>query len=548
MNLSHLTQPAFSQTLSTVIGGDRQLLAVTEFAGAAGSAGIAADRSEIETVARGIRAHAAQPCRYARPADDRRRDLRRGREAALLQPGLPEALGTGRRFPQQRAGQHALFLDRLAHEGKTCRAARMAPLEGSRARRLPLGGVAASIWWHLPDGRTLRVVANPHPKGGVTWVFENLTEKIDLESRYNTRDPGTGRDARQSGRGRRRVRAGRQGPAVQSGLLALWGLPERASSPRRPTSPQSARHASCLPRLVRGATSSRPSPASTTNGATPKARSNCQRVDSELRGGPPAQRPGHDDLCRRHRQRSNVERALKEKNEALQKADQLKNDFVQHVSYELRSPLTNIIGFTELLALRRRGRCNPRQREYVDHIGTSSSVLLTIVNDILDLATVDAGIMELEIAEVPVRQTIDAAARVDRRTVARAFHRAGYQCRRRAGKLSRRRRPCAPDTVQFACQRGQLRAGRKHDLAFLPDRKAMPYSSLCTMTAPACRRKYSTRSSSDSSREPMAAAGVEPVLACRSSRASSNCITATVEIDTREGKRHDGHLPLSHIA
>src|SRR5690606_17176643 len=43
----------------------------------------------------------------------------------------------------------------------------------------------------------------------------------------------------------------------------------------------------------------------------------------------------------------NVERALKDKNEALERADQLKNDFVQHVSYELRSPLTNIIGFTE---------------------------------------------------------------------------------------------------------------------------------------------------------------------------------------------------------
>ncbi|TIR44871.1 MAG: hypothetical protein E5X53_37965, partial [Mesorhizobium sp.] len=41
-------------------------------------------------------------------------------------------------------------------------------------------------WWHLPDGKTIRVVANPQPKGGVTWVFENLTEKMDLESRYQT--------------------------------------------------------------------------------------------------------------------------------------------------------------------------------------------------------------------------------------------------------------------------------------------------------------------------------------------------------------------------
>src|SRR5690606_7135169 len=108
--------------------------------------------------------------------------------------------------------------------------------------------------------------------------------------------------------------------------------------------------------------------------------------------------------------RENVERALKEKNEALQKADQLKNDFVQHVSYELRSPLTNIIGFTELLSLPATGLLEPRQREYVEHIGSSSSVLLTIVNDILDLATVDAGIMELDIAEVDVRKTIGAAA------------------------------------------------------------------------------------------------------------------------------------------
>jgi signal transduction histidine kinase len=106
----------------------------------------------------------------------------------------------------------------------------------------------------------------------------------------------------------------------------------------------------------------------------------------------------------------NVERALKEKNEALERADKLKNDFVQHVSYELRSPLTNIIGFTELLALETTGPLSQKQREYVDHIGSSSSMLLTVVNDILDLATVDAGIMELEVGEVPIRETMQSAA------------------------------------------------------------------------------------------------------------------------------------------
>src|SRR5690606_9392456 len=76
---------------------------------------------------------------------------------------------------------------------------------------------------------------------------------------------------------------------------------------------------------------------------------------------------------------------------------------------ELRSPLTNIIGFTELLGMETAGSLNARQREYVGHIGASSAVLLTIVNDILDLATVDAGIMQLEVSEVPVRDTIESA-------------------------------------------------------------------------------------------------------------------------------------------
>ena len=136
----------------------------------------------------------------------------------------------------------------------------------------------------------------------------------------------------------------------------------------------------------------------------------------------------------------NVERALKDKNEALQKADQLKNDFVQHVSYELRSPLTNIIGFTELLRTAgHRAADRPRSANMSTISASSSSVLLTIVNDILDLATVDAGIMELDIAEVDIDQTIDGGRRADRRPAARARDHAEDRDRRR------RRQPSMAD-------------------------------------------------------------------------------------------------------
>jgi signal transduction histidine kinase len=105
-----------------------------------------------------------------------------------------------------------------------------------------------------------------------------------------------------------------------------------------------------------------------------------------------------------------AERALTEKNAALQKADEIKNDFVQHVSYELRSPLTNIIGFTDLLKTPGVGPLNERQAEYIEHISTSSSILLTIVNDILDLATVDAGIMQLDYSSIVLDDFLDEVA------------------------------------------------------------------------------------------------------------------------------------------
>ncbi len=84
---------------------------------------------------------------------------------------------------------------------------------------------------------------------------------------------------------------------------------------------------------------------------------------------------------------------------------------MHHVSYELRSPLTNIIGFTELLGDETVGALNPRQREYADHIMRSSAALLVIINDILDLASIDAGSMELTRERVDVQTTIAAAVR-----------------------------------------------------------------------------------------------------------------------------------------
>ena len=97
------------------------------------------------------------------------------------------------------------------------------------------------------------------------------------------------------------------------------------------------------------------------------------------------------------------QQVLKERNAALETADRLKDAFVQNVSYELRSPLTNIIGFADLLASETAGALSERQRSYTDYIRASSVTLGVLIDNILDLATVDAGIAELhpELQHIP---------------------------------------------------------------------------------------------------------------------------------------------------
>ncbi len=97
-----------------------------------------------------------------------------------------------------------------------------------------------------------------------------------------------------------------------------------------------------------------------------------------------------------------VERALRERNEALEEADRLKSEFVANVSYELRTPLNTIIGFAEVMHGNMFGPLNERQTEYMAGILEASEALLELINDILDLATIEAGYMTLDRVEFDI--------------------------------------------------------------------------------------------------------------------------------------------------
>jgi signal transduction histidine kinase len=77
------------------------------------------------------------------------------------------------------------------------------------------------------------------------------------------------------------------------------------------------------------------------------------------------------------------------------------------MSHELRTPLNAIIGFSEVLAERMFGEINDKQAEYLADILESGRHLLSLINDILDLSKIEAGRMELELAEFSLPSAID---------------------------------------------------------------------------------------------------------------------------------------------
>ncbi|AZF16161.1 HAMP domain-containing sensor histidine kinase [Pseudomonas sp. R3-18-08] len=111
---------------------------------------------------------------------------------------------------------------------------------------------------------------------------------------------------------------------------------------------------------------------------------------------------GTDNTARKQEEaeRKGFERALEEKNLELEHASHMKSEFLATMSHELRTPLNAVIGFSEALKDGLVGDMSEVQREYIGDIFTSGQHLLSLINDILDLSKVEAGMMDLELEAV----------------------------------------------------------------------------------------------------------------------------------------------------
>ena len=398
---------AYAGRLPAVVAGTRRSFDVLDFRTETGSAGLAIDATEAETMRSAL----------ARMVDAHRRTL------DALSTGVA-MFGAEHRLTFYNAAYRALwnldasYLDQGPTDSAVLdalRAARKLPEERDfRQWKAQLHTAYSAVeaqeqTWHLPDGRTLRVVTTPNPDGGVTYLFNDVTERLDLERRFEELIRVQGETLDNLAEGVAVFASDGRIRLYNSAFARMWRLSPQALEARP--------HIETLTALCR--------PLHGDDAIWQALRQVVTAIDSrEAIAGRLERRDGSVVDCRTvplpdgatlvtfHdvTDSVNVERALRERNEALEDADKIKIDFVHHVSYELRSPLTNIIGFVHLLGDPGTGPLAPKQREYLDYITVSTNTLLALINNILDLATIDAGRMQLNLGPVDIRATTAAAA------------------------------------------------------------------------------------------------------------------------------------------
>jgi len=259
--------------------------------------------------------------------------------------------------------------------------------------------------WHVPGGKTLRVVAQPHPFGGLTFLYEDVTEKLSLESSYNTliKVQSATLDTLSEG-------VAVFGPDARlklhnASFARIWEL-ETADLAGEPHVQKIAE--ASIARFGEEASWKKLVDLIASGAERRRDWGEIERSDKTILAVSLAPLPDGATLVTFAdvTDRSRIESALRDRAEALEAADKLKTDFVHHASFLFRDPLNAVQGFAEMLASGAAGALAPKQREYVGDILTASNTLADVTSDILDLAMIDSGAMRLELARVDLYELL----------------------------------------------------------------------------------------------------------------------------------------------
>ena len=267
---------------------------------------------------------------------------------------------------------------------------------------------------HVPNGATLRRVIAPHPMGGLLYTYEDVTDRLALERSYNTLI-----DVQ-----RESLDNLAEGIAVFGGdgklklsnpvFAKMWGLTP-AYLKGEPHVMELLDRCRPLFKISQDWPVYKQATIEMITGRE-EHKGEIERADGLHIEYGMVPLPDGGMLVRYLdvTDSTRVERALRERTEALEQADKLKSEFIANVSYELRTPLNTIIGFTEILNNEYFGELTQRQKEYSEGTLEASQHLLSLINDILELASIEAGRISLDVAPVDAAALVDAVHQLSR--------------------------------------------------------------------------------------------------------------------------------------
>ena len=304
---------------------------------------------------------------------------------------------------------HAEWLDRLRQRRRLPETVDYAAFKARELARHGELEASPETIWRLPDERTLRVVGQPHPEGGLTMLFSDITPELRLKAQFNhliqvqkaTLDKLTdavavfGADARLKLHNEAFERFWEVSPEQLGLALDFDGVVELCR--RRAHDLQFWRD------LKGRITDPDPRARAAISGELETAdRRIVAHQSRPLPDG--ATLISFADVTDTRR----LEGALADREVALAETERLKREFVGSVSYELRTPLTTILGYSELLE-REAEDIGARRRGHIGAIRLAATQLGRSINDVLAMAEIDAGEMTLEVEDVDVSGLIAAA-------------------------------------------------------------------------------------------------------------------------------------------
>ncbi len=267
---------------------------------------------------------------------------------------------------------------------------------------------AVDALWPLPDERTLRVATLRHPLGGLLYIFKDISDQLTLQTKFNTQlrvqkatlDKLAEAVAVFGSDGGLRLH--------NQAFVDLWQLDENSLHVGEPFAEIAAK---C--RTLFHDERYWDEMQATITDMSPEVRGHreaeIERADGTILTWVSWPLPDGASVVAwvDITDSKNVENSLRERNEAMEAVFRLKADFVSHVSYQLRDPLNTIVGYAGMLHENMAGQLSDSQKGPVESILAAGNQLTTVFKNILDIAAIDAGTLELQLGDADISQIIE---------------------------------------------------------------------------------------------------------------------------------------------